>query len=164
MIRLNNFNNKNLHFSKMCIDDLRFFNETRNESSFWLHDPAKHSYAQCLKWFKSNKNNAYFVFKKDNVRIGYFRFSNISEKSLYIGADINKVHRGLGYATIAYESVFEQLKESGYNKIYLEVLSFNKRAINLYEKLGFKEVKREEIKRLNKKNISIKMEKDIYVE
>jgi RimJ/RimL family protein N-acetyltransferase len=164
MIRLKNFSDNDFYFSKMLISDLKFFNETRNEAAEWLHDPTKHSYDQCLKWFKNNKNSDYFIFKKGDTRIGYFRFSNISEKSLYIGADINKSHRGLGYAKIAYKSIIEHLKKENYNKIYLEVLSFNKRAINLYKKLGFEEVKRIEINRLNEKVISIKMEMKIYVE
>ena len=150
-----------LKFRPMRKPDLRFFNSTRNESAKWLHDSEQHSYDDCVSWFKQNKKSFYYIFEKNGERLGYFRFSDVKDKSLYIGADINKAYRGNGYSTIAYSLMFKHLKNSGYNTLYLEVLEFNYRAIHVYKKLGFIEIDRIEINRNNTKTVSIKMKKVI---
>jgi RimJ/RimL family protein N-acetyltransferase len=91
----------------------------------------------------------------DEILIGYFRLSNYSKenKNIYIGADIAKEYTGKGIAKKAYNLFIPFLfTEYNLNKISLEVLSTNQKAINLYDKLGFvKEgIKREEILKNNK--------------
>lgn len=70
--------------------------------------------------------------------IGYFRNEldkfNMSAK---IGADIAPKYRGNGYASTAYPMFIKLLRNKGYKRIWLEVLSTNTRAISLYRKLGF---------------------------
>jgi ribosomal protein S18 acetylase RimI-like enzyme len=52
--------------------------------------------------------------------------------------DIHKKYRGLGYAKPSYLKFIKYLKEEFKIKtIFLEVLSSNKRAINIYNKLDF---------------------------
>jgi RimJ/RimL family protein N-acetyltransferase len=86
----------------------------------------------------------------DNNTVGYFRLSNYSKenKNIYIGADIAKEYTGKGIAKDAYNKFIPYaFTIYNLNKISLEVLGTNERAINLYNKLGFvKEgVKREEV-------------------
>jgi len=86
----------------------------------------------------------------DGERIGYFRTSNwVKENNnIYLGADLHKNYRGRG---LAYESYMKFIpyisKELDLHKVSLEVLVTNKRAINLYKKIGFivEGIKREEV-------------------
>ena len=150
---------KIFNFRRMKNSDLRFFNTTRNEASKWLHNSETHTYKECVDWFAKNKNSFYYIVEFENIPIGYFRFSEIKNNSLYIGADINKNFRGKGYGKKIYEKIFKNLKASGYNVLYLEVLDFNERAIYLYRKLGFKEIKKIDLVHNNQKIVSLKMKK-----
>lgn len=51
----------------------------------------------------------------------------------------NKSFSGKGYARMASELFMDHYLGKGFSKIYLRVFSDNERAINLFEKLGFKE-------------------------
>lgn len=130
----------NYSFKKMSIDDVKFLNEVRNEYAFeYLHDKRTFSLDESVEWFNKNNPDYWIIFINSN-RIGYFRLSNYSEidKSIYIGADIHKdyVNKGHGYS--AYNLFINKLfTERNLNKIKLEVLSTNERALHLYEKIGF---------------------------
>jgi len=131
-------------------DDLPFLNEIRNEcSNEFLHDSRTFTLEETKDWFVKTKPY-YWLVKKDNEKIGYFRCSNYSEinKNIYIGADIHNNHRGKGFGYEMYKTFIPKVfKELGLHKISLEVLSTNERAIYLYKKLGFvvEGVKREEV-------------------
>lgn len=121
----------------MIESDLQFFNEVRNQSLDFLHDDTVYSLEDNFRWFKSNKPR-FFILEINNEPIGYFRTSDWVNNSLYIGMDIHPKFRGMGYAKSAYELFINKLKdEYEIKKIYLEVLNTNKRAINIYNKLGF---------------------------
>lgn len=124
--------------------DLPFFLEVRNECRNFLHDNTEYNIKESLLWFKEKKPN-FFLVEKSKQPIGYFRTSNWNEEegSLWLGADLHKDFRGLGYSKTMYEQFFEELHEKGYNIFFLDVLETNKRALNLYKKLGFKEQKTE---------------------
>lgn len=139
----------NIKIRKMLKEDLSFFNETRNLVRNYLHNNETFTLEQTNSWFEENRED-FFIIENENNMIGYFRTSNnsIKNKSIMIGADIHPHFQGNGYAKVAYSQFLNLLfEEKGYNKVYLEVLSFNIRAKNLYEKLGFKTegIKREEI-------------------
>ena len=130
-----------IDFYKLTCDDLIFLNEIRNECAFeYLHDSRKFTLSDTIKWFNELKPN-YWIIMYNNEKIGYFRTSNYSNnnKNIYIGADLHEKFRGKG---LAYESYCKFIpfifEEYNLHKIYLEVLSTNQRAINLYNKLGFK--------------------------
>jgi RimJ/RimL family protein N-acetyltransferase len=126
-----------MEIRKMSINDIEFFNKVRNESVNFLHDNTKYSLEDNIKWFEKNKPR-FFIVEVDNKPIGYFRTSNWVDHTLYIGMDIHPKYRGLGYAMPAYEIFIEKLKNKyDIKKIYLEVLTSNKRAINIYNKLNF---------------------------
>lgn len=121
----------------MVESDLEFFNEVRNQSLEFLHDGTEYSLEDNFKWFKSTKPR-FFIVEINNEYIGYFRTSDWVGSSLYIGMDIHPTFRGMGYAKPAYELFINKLKnEYKVNTIYLEVLNTNRRAINIYNKLGF---------------------------
>lgn len=127
----------------MTNDDLEFFHSVRSESYMFLHDNTNYSLEENIKWFEGLED-PFFIVSIDNNEpnvyepIGYFRTSNWVDDSLYIGMDIHPDYRGLKLAVPAYIRFMDKLKNDySINKVYLEVLSSNRRAINIYNKLGF---------------------------
>lgn len=90
-------------------------------------------------------NKRYFAVKivEDHRFIGFIGLKNINpllkRAKLGIVFDPNFVSKGFGYeAVCALLEVF--FDEMNYKKLYLDVNTFNERAIKLYKKCGFKEV------------------------
>ena len=75
------------------INDIPFFNTVRNECHTYLHNPNTFTLQESYSWFKEN-NNPFFIYQIDSKPIGYFRTSNWTEVSCYIGMDIHKDYRG----------------------------------------------------------------------
>lgn len=130
--------------------DLKFLNEVRNSyAAEYLHDSRIFTLEQTLEWFKTTSPN-YFIIEGLDRNLGYFRITNYSKenKNLYIGADLHPLfsHRGLGYK-IYKEFLPFIFEKYDLNKVSLEVLESNYKALNLYKKLGFVQegIKREEI-------------------
>ena len=135
---------------KINIEDLQFLNETRNcYAQEFLHDSRTFTIEETQQWFfKTNPD--YWIIWLNDERVGYFRLSNhsITNQNIYIGADIHPQFTGKGLGFLAYKEFIPFLfAEYGLEKISLEVLSTNKRALSLYRKLGFIQegVKRKEV-------------------
>ena len=132
------------------IVDIHFINEVRNQySEEYLHDSRTFTLSESYDWFKKMNPDWYIILNNDNP-IGYFRLSNYSEENMniYVGADISPEHTGKGFGYLSYETFLPYLfDEYGLNKVSLEVLATNERAIHLYKKIGFvvEGVKREEV-------------------
>lgn len=139
-----------LIFRQIEHKDLEFVNNVRNQyAKEYLHDSRTFSINDINNWFLNTKPNYWMILNEGNT-IGYFRLSNHSfvNKNIYIGADIAPEFIGKGFAKEAYKLFISFLfKEYELNKISLEVLSTNERAISLYNKLGFKQegIKRQEV-------------------
>jgi len=143
-----------IDFRKITFEDVPFVNEVRNTyCEKFLHDSKQYSLQESYVWFfKTNPD--FWIITKNKKSVGYFRLSNYSpeNRSIYIGADISEEFSGNGIATESYKKfipfIFDRYK---LNKISLEVLSTNERAIHLYKKLGFKleGIKRQEILKKN---------------
>jgi RimJ/RimL family protein N-acetyltransferase len=132
-----------MHFTKINTDDLTFLNGVRNlYAEEFLHDSRTFDLMATYAWFYNAKPD-YWIIWEDDERAGYFRLSNHSKenRNLYIGADIHPgfAGRGLGYKAYKefMEFLFSEESEYDLNKISLEVLATNSRAIYLYKKLGF---------------------------
>lgn len=147
----------------MTKDDISFFNEVRNECSSFLHDTRTYTLEEAYAWFEKNSLiSPFFIYEQDGEKIGYFRTSNWTKNSCYLGMDIHKNFRGRGYAKEAYGEFFSFIRKnhSNINKFILEVIESNNVAYNLYKKLGFVEVGRK--LHNNKTSITmIKLQKEI---
>jgi len=130
----------NFSFKKIQKEDLFFLSEIRNEcAGEYLHDSRTFTYLETIEWFEKTNPNYYIIFY-DNLKIGYFRLSSYSpiNQTIYIGMDLHKNWRGKKLAFPAYKQFIELITtEYNLRKIYLEVLSTNIIAKNLYKKLGF---------------------------
>ena len=129
-----------MHFTKITCEDLSFLNNVRNlYAKEFLHDSRIFTDEECLSWFKKSKPQ-FYIINYLGEDIGYFRTSDhdLINKRICIGCDIEPRYTGKGYGYLAYRVFLEFLFDKlDLNKIYLEVLSTNERAIHLYEKLGF---------------------------
>lgn len=137
-------------FSLITEQDIPYINSIRNKySNTYLHDSRTFTNEEALQWYKKTKPT-FYIINYLSVKIGYFRTSNydINNKHLCIGCDISPQFTNQGLGHLAYKAFLEFIfRELDLNKVYLEVLATNKRAIHLYEKLGFilEGTKREEV-------------------
>jgi len=145
----------NIFFKKINVTHLEFINRVRNEyANEYLHDSRIFTMDETKNWYYKSNPDFWMIFLDDTV-VGYFRLSNYSKenKNIYIGADIAPEYTGKGIAKKAYKLFIPHLFTMyGLNKISLEVLKTNHRAINLYRKLGFVEegIKRQEVWKCDK--------------
>tara|TARA_B100000941_G_C28493232_1_gene549272 strand:+ start:428 stop:865 length:438 start_codon:yes stop_codon:yes gene_type:complete len=82
--------------------------------------------------------NCSVVLKHDKKIIGYAFFSIISTDSHLLNITVSRDHHGKGYGKRILERVIMQSKVLGASVIFLEVRVSNYKAINFYEKFGFK--------------------------
>ena len=124
----------------MSKEDVPFFLEVRNECREYLDDDREFSLKQCYEWFKIKTVGISIIEYQDN-KIGYFRTSSpdVTNKSIWVGADLHKDYRGKGLSKKMYKQFFEYLYDQGFETFILNVLEINDRAISLYKKIGFQE-------------------------
>lgn len=83
----------------------------------------------------------YFIFKNEkNERVGLVRITDIDRvhRSACVGADICKEFRGKSLARAIYKAIFKIVFDIwGLNRAWLLVLEDNKKAYELYKKVGF---------------------------
>lgn len=98
------------------------------------------------QWFKTislDKTKMYFAIENNkNQFLGVVRCDEYDKvnRSIRVGMDIIPKHRRKGLATATYQILFQYLfLNLGLNRLWLLVASFNKPAIALYKKLGFKQ-------------------------
>lgn len=139
-----------MQFRRIKPEDAEFVSTVRNGvAEEFLHDSQKFTPEQTKDWIETAKPD-FWIIEIDGVPAGYFRLSNHSEsnRNIYVGADLREDLRGKGIGYEAYRSFIPRLfSQYGLNKVTLEVLSSNKRAMSLYRKLGFvlEGVKRQEV-------------------
>jgi len=133
-----------ISFRPIRLGDSSFINEVRNASRYWLHNDQAFTLEQTRAWMVTSP--PWRIVMLGGERIGYFRISNVTEESLYLGMDLHPYYRGRGLALKAYRMFIKELLDNGFKTIHLEVLSHNVVGINLYLKLGFVEVSRTKVR------------------
>lgn len=132
----------NIKIRRISKLDLSFILLVRNECRESLDNNTYFSKQDIDEWFEKYNPEWYIIYLEDdkNTPIGYFRTSDNTRHRIQIGCDIHKDFRGQGHAKRAYKIFIEYMfRIRNKRRIYLEVLSTNTIAIDLYTKLGFKE-------------------------
>lgn len=146
-----------MEFKILEYKDIPFLNDIRNECREFLHNNSYYNLEETYNWFEKTNPEFYIIYHNKN-KIGYFRTSDLNDNDMYIGCDIHKEFRGLGFGYLAYKEFIPFIIEKHKLKtLYLEVLAINIRALNLYIKLGFQEIQRFDIIRDGEKVENIKM-------
>ena len=101
-------------------------------------DTKEHPWS--LNNFKSSLDagNSSIVLKKENIILGYAFFSIVATDSHLLNITVSSNYQGKGYGRKILEKVILQSSVLGATVIFLEVRISNHRAINFYEKFGFK--------------------------
>jgi RimJ/RimL family protein N-acetyltransferase len=135
-------------FKALCESDLEWARLLHNDPEvlLMLTDPSPVSEDQQQIWFQNMKNNQrserWVAYSPKGERIGVVRIDNLDydNLSVCIGLDIHKDFRGRGYAKPIYKEILRLFFLGyGFNRVWLLVASYNKRAYGLYSKLGFLE-------------------------
>lgn len=85
-----------------------------------------------LVWFR--------VIEIKQEVVGYIGGYFYLEDGEIINFLIDKKYQRCGYGTLLFQSLLNEAKEKGVNKITLEVRKSNDPAINFYKKFGFKQI------------------------
>ncbi|WP_257984290.1 GNAT family N-acetyltransferase [Neobacillus cucumis] len=89
----------------------------------------------------SEQNSIFFVAEIENKLVGFIAVigSNLNRNrhSANIVLSVLEDYRGQGMATKLFNKVFEWAKEVGILRLGLTVIKDNKKAFNLYSKMGF---------------------------
>jgi RimJ/RimL family protein N-acetyltransferase len=142
--------NENLFLSKIEEHDKEYLYSWFNDSEFLkfydYYPPVPQSREEVDKNFKYYENNERaFIFaiklKESNQIIGVAGYDDIIKENkvatLFIGIGNNDL-RGKGYGKEALNLLLDYgFNNEDFHRIQLNVLSFNERAIALYEKSGF---------------------------
>jgi RimJ/RimL family protein N-acetyltransferase len=90
--------------------------------------------------YKDKNSIAYVIIDENSKFIGIVELFNISWKNRRgeLSITIKSQMRGKGYGFIAINQILkEAFMEFGMNRVWLRVIETNKKAINLYKKVGF---------------------------
>lgn len=137
---------KYVSLRELILKDVYTFKNWSKHSSYLLLDynfneVEEKSIKDWFIWKTHSPFSKYYVILKDSYPIGYISFKNISYflKSACLGIALNPTYINKGYGGDAIKTMlkyfFDELK---FKKISLKVASYNKRALHLYEKIGFK--------------------------
>ena len=88
---------------------------------------------------RKDKKDNYIVYILDDIVLFYLTIKPISDNKVYIGVGLKPEYCGKGFGKYFLEDSIKEIK-TRYPKsvLFLEVRSWNKRAIKSYERLGFK--------------------------
>ena len=100
------------------------------------------SYEKCKEMgydmTREDKKNNYIVYAIDGQVIFYLNMKPMNDK-LYIGVGLNPKYCGQGMGNYFLEDSIKEIKKRyPRSALFIEVRSWNKRAIKVYEKIGFK--------------------------
>ncbi|MBI3290926.1 GNAT family N-acetyltransferase [Candidatus Falkowbacteria bacterium] len=113
------------------------WSEPNNNKFMFTHKVAVKDVKARLKI----KNNFTYIVEVDGKRIGNLNLKKSPDgKTGRLGIIIDYKSQGQGYGKEAMELLEEEARKLSINKLKLEVFVANKRAINLYRKLGYKNV------------------------
>lgn len=136
-----------LNYRPLKLEDVYTFKNWGHHDSILYYDYnfCQDSKSEMLAWYnwKTKKPfSKYFAITIDEKPIGFLSLKKINKilKSATLGIVIDPNYINMKIGTKILNKFFKDLEQKGYLKIYLYVASFNKRAIHLYENLGFKRV------------------------
>ncbi len=125
------------------------FNRTHEETDFMLSYSDENSFdpeqeAEFLKEKTASPNEIEIVAVVDGKVAGTAGIEAVGNKykqrhRAELGIGILKEYWGLGLGKALTEACIQCAKEAGYDQLELNVVADNKRAIGLYESLGFEE-------------------------
>jgi len=131
-------------FKKQYIEFLRKV-RTHPDINKYLFTDVHNSKKEQEKWYKNvylkDKSCLIFIALDKKIPIGYGQINHIDylNHSCEVGFCVAPEFQGRGYGKILTKKIINYtIEELKMHRVYLEVFRINKRAIKLYEKIGFK--------------------------
>lgn len=142
----------NLKFKLVDVEDAKFILKLRTDGRLnEFLSQTKPNIEEQKEWIEKYKSRErekieyYYIIEYNNVKYGTLRIYNINNKVATWGSWIISPERPKGLADLsAYESFKICFEKLDLEKLVLDVLKNNKKAIYLYEKYGFKKYKEDE--------------------
>ena len=140
------FSNKYVKFRTIKKKDLNNLIELRNDISTWtmLKNIELLDICKQEDWYKSLKNEKtkkyYIYLDNQNNFLGLIRMDEIDliNRSIRVGCNILKSKRSLGFGSKGYDLILDYcFNFMNMNRVWLEVIKYNKFAIKLYQNKGF---------------------------
>lgn len=132
----------NIDFRKPTESDAKDIATWKYEGIYSFYDNDK---TEAKRQWASNihkEENAFVMYNEKNELIGNCSFDYDEEDNKFMfGVQMRPNLTGKGMGTEVVDTILNFGKEKyKFNEIYLLVAKFNKRAITIYEKLGFKTI------------------------
>jgi ribosomal protein S18 acetylase RimI-like enzyme len=138
-----------LAFKRASEDELEVIyelaGENRREATNHISDDNRQKMIETYE--HSTRYGAYFLcLMSGETLVGWVlvdkTFDYLTDKEIGWISDIyvKPPYRGNGYSKLMIEEAFSELKELGYDEAGLNVYFHNEKAMNLYDKMGFKDV------------------------
>jgi UDP-4-amino-4,6-dideoxy-N-acetyl-beta-L-altrosamine N-acetyltransferase len=117
----------------------------RNDKNIrkWMYNKEKIQLKDHLSFIEalnSDQTKKYFLVREEGRDIGVIDLCQISEKTAHGGLYQNPKLKGFGTLLLR-EMIRFAFEELGVKKLFLEAFEENERAIKLYKKMGFIEIK-----------------------
>lgn len=131
-------------FKEYLDNAINSYAKEKIESGNWTEDEAflrsKSEYNKLLpNGVNSDNNHLFSILNETNEVIGIIWLNKKENNSSFIyDINIHENYQGKGYGHRAMKEIEGVAKTLGLDKIDLHVFGHNERAINLYEKLGYK--------------------------
>ena len=115
----------------------------KDVNNYFRFDPSKVSIKSCEEFINTSftDENKTYAIDIDGEYAGSISLKEINQKdkNAEFAISIREKYRGKGYGKKAIKMLLDiAFNELELNKVYLNVLSTNKRAIELYKSVGFK--------------------------
>ncbi|MEC6747306.1 GNAT family N-acetyltransferase [Marinilactibacillus sp. XAAS-LB27] len=136
---------KELRLKAVEKEDVDFMHQMRKNPDimeFWCAE-AYTSKERLLKEYEDNQKSdtiRQFIIYDGDQKIGYTSLFNINprHRSATFAIMLDPSHHGKGYATRSTELVVKYgFNQLNLNKISLDVVDYNEKAIHIYKKVGF---------------------------
>ena len=137
---------KKQSFNKMCMN-----NELAKQIASWIYEedyecynlPTYEKMKENNYGMLNNKNsNNYICYLKNNEVVAYCNMKEMEDSKVFIGIGLKPAYCGKGLGNwFLIDSLNEAKKRYPTFNIYLEVRSWNIRAIKAYKKVGFAIIK-----------------------
>lgn len=146
------FETDNIMFTKVSIELLDEYLELVNDKSIQrstLTKEKEYSKEKELNWIQNVLDNNELVFsmldKNTNEFIGNISLDVINDESAEIALSIKSIMQNKGYGKEAIKGLINYAKEVlHYKSLIAVIFSNNERSLHCFQKLGFREYKREE--------------------
>nr|WP_294466165.1 GNAT family protein [uncultured Sellimonas sp.] len=125
---------------------LDYMKKTSEETRFLVREPEEFTMteeqeAEFIKHINDSETDLMLLAFLDGVFIGNSSFSGMNRMRYRhrasMGIALYQKYTGMGIGRAMIEKLLEIARETGYEQMELEVVADNKRAVHLYESIGF---------------------------